>query len=207
MGELSNKGLIVEIDVDGVIANIHNGLNKSVSKEFGIDFNGDRDICTWSMKELDPDVRKFIFSQFSNPDFISGLDYLDCSLEALILIDIMVRKLNGKIVINTNINSPCREAREEWLKTLIKTSGIKAECITDSNPSKVMLKDSYIVVEDNADNLRNSTAPYKFLIRRGHNRSVTVEDLVVESCDSKIYIVDDLWCVFGVLEKELNLKY
>lgn len=205
--KLQNEGLIVEIDVDGVIANIHNGLNKSVSAKFGIDFNGERDICTWSMKELDSDVRKFIFSQFNNPDFISGLDYLDCSLEALILIDILVRKLKGRLVINTNINSPCREAREEWLKTLIKTSGIKAECITESNPVKNMLEDSHVVIEDNADNLRNSTAPYKFLIRRGHNRSVTVEDLVVDNCNSKIYIVDDLWCVFGVLEKELNIAY
>lgn len=202
-----NNVFIMEIDVDGVIADIHNGLNSYVSKKFGIDFSGERDIHTWGMKELDPDVRKYVLQLFNSPEFIGNLKYLDCSLEALILIDIMLRKLGGKIVLNTNINSACKEAREDWLKTLIKTSGIKAECITDSNPVKNMLKDSYIVVEDNAENLRNSNAPYKFLIRRGHNRSVTVEDLIVDNCNSKIYIVDDLWCVFGVLEKELNLTY
>lgn len=192
---------VIELDVDGVIADIHNGLNNYVYDEFNVDFNGERDIHTWGMKELDPEIRKFILARFSCPDFISNLDYIDGSIEALIMLDIMVRQLGWEIKLNTNVNSECIDARKCWLTKMLRETGVKADFVVDNNLHKIMLNDSYVVVDDNADNIRNSKAKLKFLIRRGHNRDITQSDLETnDNYESEVFIVKHLLDVVSVLE-------
>lgn len=158
--------MILELDVDGVVASIHSDLNKLVSDKFSIDFDAERDIKSWGMKELDSDIRTYILSLFSNPDYIGNLNVIDGTLEALTLIDAKLRELGWFLLFNTNVCKGCKDARALWLDNLIKETGIRAVKVVGDKSEKYMAK-STIVVDDHAVNLCNSKSPVKVLMRRG----------------------------------------
>lgn len=201
--------MLIEIDVDGVVANIHGGLNKPVSKKFGVDFDGERDLKTWGMHEVGEEKRKFIFELFKTPQFIGDLKPLDDAIDALISINKLIEHYGcGQIVFNTNIADNCVDIRSAWLDDIIKKTGITATKIVNPTYPKAMLR-SFIVVEDNLDNLNRSKAFVKILVRRGHNRSVTSND-IVQTDVGEVYIVGGLGDIMPILDRHLksyaNLK-
>ena len=191
--------MILELDVDGVVANIHCGLNSYVNEKFGIDFDGDKDIYTWGMKELDSEVRSYIFSLFGDPEFIRNLKPFNGSLEALKSISAKVNGLGGCIVFNTNVFKGCVEARKDWLSEFLADSGIEAFKIVKSNKGKDMLN-STIIVDDCFDNIVNSNAKVKVLMRRGHNRSINTCDIPNSHPNGKVYIIDKLEDLLPILD-------
>ena len=63
--------------------------------------------------------------------------------------------------------------------------------------------DSYIVIEDNVRNLRNSNADYKILIRRGHNRNYSEKDL--GTC-KKGFVCNSFYDSVDIVKKILRCK-
>lgn len=193
--------MLLELDVDGVIANIHGDLNNKVYEKFGKHFDGDKDISSWGMKELDPEVRSYILSLFNSPDYIGNLHRIDGTLEALAMIDVKLRELGWYLVFNTNVCKGCKDVRTVWLDDLIKETGVRATSIVSEKAEKFMLK-STIVVDDYVVNLNNSNAQIKVLLRRGHNRDIKLEDIKKSNRDgSKVYIIKHLFDLVNILEE------
>lgn len=171
-------GRLVELDVDGVLANIHCGLNPYVQSILP-GFDGDTHIMTYDMQELnkiDVRLRTTIFSLFTDPEFIGSLELFPGTLEALIDLDAHLKSTGDKMGINSLLCSEsAMHSRKDWLERVIRAAGIDFKTNVGCSRQKEVL-DSFVTVEDNVDNLIRSTAPIKILIRRGHNRSAKVSD-------------------------------
>lgn len=169
---------IIEVDIDGVIANIHGALGERV-KDIHKGFDGDSHISTWGMKELnslDERLRPRIFTLFGNPEFIKSLKVYDGVLGSFKLLSRFCSSTDLEILVNTNVFKGCEEARVSWLNELKEQTGADFRVIVASDSPKKML-DSSILIEDHIDNLLRSNAPYKIMIRRGHNRAFQSTDL------------------------------
>jgi 5'(3')-deoxyribonucleotidase len=180
---------IVEVDIDGVIADIHGALGAQLT-DIMEDFVGDHHVHSWDMKELnelDERLRPRILELFGTPEFIGGLNPFVGAFDSLVAL-VNYAKENGlEVVINTNVFTGCIPAREAWLDRWFEIHGINLKYAVTSVKSKAMMN-SLVIIEDNIENIRNSSAPYKFLVRRGHNRlfvqedfGVCVEGIIVDS--------------------------
>lgn len=174
------KKSIIEVDADGVILDIHRHLDNYV-KDLYPDFNGDKDISSWGMHELDllhKDLRSRCLELFNCIDFMTSIPYLDGAVDAMRKLDSLQRERRDVIVI---VNSHCysdnlSDVRQVWLNKKLKTTGINVIVKTCSGSEKEMLNSQYCI-EDNVDNLKKSNASYKFLVARGHNRYANYNDL------------------------------
>jgi len=196
----------VEIDVDGVLADMDGSYAEYV-KHIIPDFNEEKYIKDWGMpnvKETYPEAFSIIVGLYRNPDFIRNLPRYKGVEESLRSIYKEVEQRKGSIVIHTHILTPkCASAREEWLKELRRDTGVEFEidiCVGDKKKTR---DNSLIVVEDNVKNLRNSQAPYKVLMRRGHNRFFTLEDI---GDYEEGYIVKDLGLVPHIIKNAVDNK-
>lgn len=169
---------IVEIDIDGVIADIHNGLNPHL-KPIYREFDGDTLIENWNMQELniyDRRLRSKALQLFGDADYIANLKPFDGAIEALVNLYEAMKKTNLEIVFNSNVdNEACVDARFAWFDKYIKPTGISYNANVTCLPKKQKLN-SVVIVDDYPENLINSDAPIKIMIRRGHNRYSKVVD-------------------------------
>lgn len=169
---------LIEIDVDGVLGNIHGSLGPYLTDIYP-GFDGDKHITSWGMKELNDintSLRPRILKLFNNPEFILNMPVFDGVPKALNSLKKAADKAGFEIIINSNSYKPCIAAKKKWLQKLLSKASVEILCRVTSDSVKSML-DSYVVVEDNPDNLKASKAPYKILIRRGHNRFASLKDL------------------------------
>jgi 5'(3')-deoxyribonucleotidase len=182
------KRNIIEVDIDGVIADIHGALGENLT-DIMEGFVGDHHVHSWDMKELneiDERLRPRILQLFGQPDFIRNLKPFDGAFNSLLTLVAYAEANDLDVVINTNVFNGCVDARKEWLDQFFKEFGITISYNVVSTSGKKMM-DSLIIVEDSIVNILNSSAPYKFLVRRGHNRSFTEADF---DANSKYHIVD-----------------
>lgn len=178
--DYANKIRVVEVDADGVILNIHQHLNAYVA-DLMSDFDGDEHIESWGMQELNnyhPDLKGRCLKLFSDEGFMTSIKPFDKGVMSLRYLDYLQRYYSHLlIVVNTHCyKSDLSAKREVWLSECFKEWGVGIPIITCSGPEKTMLDSTY-VIDDNADNLKNSTADYKFLVKRGHNRYAQESDL------------------------------
>lgn len=185
----AEKG-IIEVDFDGVLGNTHQHLNSYLSTPAS-PFDGDKDILSWGMQEIGLERRNRVLTLFSDPAFMGSVPLFP---EAIFGLDILCRlaeSANLGLMVHTHVYSvPVAEARENQLMYIRKTTGIPFDIMVDCGDKKKSV-DSLVIIEDNVDNLRNSSALCKVLIRRGHNRSFMADD--IGSADYRV-VVPDILC-------------
>ena len=170
----------IEIDVDGVLANMDGAYAPYVC-DIIPDFSEEKYIKEWNMplvqKEF-PEAFQRIKNLWINPNFIANLDRYPKIVEGLQKLSKIIDK-NSEIVIHTHILNPGEvyESRENWLEELREDSGVDFDIEISTGKNKNTRKNSYIIIEDNVGNLKKSNAEYKFLVRRGHNKNYTESDL------------------------------
>jgi 5'(3')-deoxyribonucleotidase len=172
---------VIEVDVDGVLADIHGHLSNYLSDVYP-GFDGDKHIESWTMKELDLlniNLRPRIFELFGDPEFISTIvPYYDV-VDSLKQLSLTVKDWGMDLVLHTNVHSQCVEARQEWIQRQADQLGVHLECKVTSCPVKEVWPNTYAIIEDNLENIQNAVADVKILMRRGHNRNYSEKDLGV----------------------------
>lgn len=172
------KRRIIEVDVDGVLANIHQSINPYMQSIYE-GFDGDKHIESWGMQELDKldeRLRSSILKLFGEPEFIGNLKEYDGIVDSLKRLDDFCKSRGLQMIINTAVFKGCADARIQWLDNLLKKASIDCGVIVSNGGKKKMLN-SLVCIEDNVDNLRKSEALIKVLIRRGHNRGYSHKDI------------------------------
>lgn len=201
---MENREFIVEIDVDGVLANMDESYGPYI-EHIVPNFSEEEHITDWGIPYLQenyPEASKIIRGLYVNPEFIRGLPRYENIEKYLNRIYNVVNSYNGKTVVHTHILSPeCEQPRELWLKELKRDSEVDFEIDICVGAKKKTRVNSLIVVEDNISNLKKSSAPYKILMRRGHNRNYGLNDI---GAYEQGYIVEDLSNVANIIEKILQ---
>lgn len=168
---------VIEIDVDGVILDTYTGLTDKV-KHFYDGFDAERDIHSWSMVELDDlkqGLRAEVFKLFGDVDYMSSLPFYSCALDALKRLSDYCITHDAKIMLNTLMfTQEIANKRVNFFEDIFRTHGIKAEITAPVNKKSQL--NAYIIIEDNVDNISNSSAEHKILIRHGHNRHFDASD-------------------------------
>ncbi len=204
--------MIIDIDVDGVLADMHNGYFKYIDK-FIPNYNEYEYITDWSFTKIKseyPIAYDVIMELHKNPYFIKSLKRIEgverslCELYYNILTNETFK--GDRIRFHTHIleEGYLVKARQQWLEELIRDTGINAEIKISVGGSKGILEDTDILIEDNVTNLYNSSAKIKLLIKRGHNQNNTIEDLgqftYAKKCEDFSDAVSELVKVRGMLK-------
>lgn len=161
------KSRCVEIDVDGVLADLLN--NKHIKRRLRLAYPQYSESCLKSydfshLKEENPKAYKLIRRAFQDPAYMGKLPVYDGVSEGL---DRLV-ELDADICIHTLIVGDERvvAVREEWLKDLIKNRKIRYQV---DHKIKNMFDRSYILIEDSPENLEKSNAVHKIMVRHSYN--------------------------------------
>ncbi len=179
MGSTISKANI-EIDVDGVLANMDGSYAEYVS-DLIPDFSEEKYITEWNMPYVEqnfPEAFERISSLWTNPSFIRGLSRYPKVEDGMKKLYSSVKD-KAEIIVHTHIFNPGAvfESRKSWLEDLRDDTGVDFIIDICTGSVKKTRTDSKIVIEDNVSNLRKSNAEYKILIRRGHNRKYNENDL------------------------------
>lgn len=192
----------IEIDVDGVLANM-DGSYANYVKDLLPDFSEEKYIVNWDMPEVRrdyPNVFKRIESLWTDPCFIANLPRYPKVEDGLKELG-RITKGKAHIIIHTHIftDDAVYESRDKWLKDLRKKTKVPFDIEISVGNKKNVRRNTYILIEDNVFNLRKSNAKYKILIRRGHNRRFGANDLgdcegafVCKSFFDSVKIVDNI---------------
>ena len=180
---MRKKNRKVEIDVDGVLANMDGAYAPHV-KHLIPDFTESKYVKSWAMKEVgeaSPEALEIIKKLWVTPDFIGGLHRFPGVEEGM---RILTSIPNLDIVVHTHIldNDDVVKRRYQWIKKLEKDSGGDFTIDICVGASKTMRTDTHYIIEDSVRNLNNSSAKVKFLVRRCHNRNFDEDDIV--SCEA-----------------------
>ena len=203
----------IEIDVDGVLANMDGAYAPYVS-DLVPDFSEEKYITEWNMPYVAknfPEAFKRISSLWVNPEFIYNLQRYPRIEDGLIKLYSAVKDM-ANIVIHTHIFNlgEVFESRKSWLEDLREDTNVDFIIDICKGENKKTRTDSKIVIEDNVSNLRKSNAEYKILIRRGHNRNYNENDLgdCKKSfvCDSFYDSVDIVINLIGMESEENDSK-
>lgn len=186
------KNRAIVVDFDGVLGNIHQHLNHYLSTPEH-PFDGDHDIYSWSMKELAPVCRRKIFGLFADPRFMSTVPLFPQAIPALQILSELSSRLAVPLLIQTSVcSAEVGEARKHQLMNLRASLNINFEILVNidqnKNGQKVPIS-AVALFEDKPENLKQSNALFKVLIRRGHNRSCQIQDLGPATCR---YIAHDI---------------
>lgn len=168
----------VEIDVDGVLANM-DGAYANHIKHLIPDFSESKYVKSWNMQEIgdvSPEALSIIKNLWVTPDFIGGLHRFPGVEEGMKILNAIP---NLDIVVHTHIldNDDVVKRRYQWVKKLEKDIGGNFTIDICVGASKTMRTDTYYIIEDNVRNLNNSSAKVKFLVRRCHNRNFNEDDI------------------------------
>jgi 5'(3')-deoxyribonucleotidase len=182
----------IEIDVDGVLADMDGSYGPYV-KHIIPDFSEEKHILNWGVPEIKdkyPEAYQIIKSLWSNPDFVMSLPRYPRVAEAIIKLDKLI-KGKGRIVIHTHVfTKEVHDMRYKWLEILKEETGVDFEIQISLGDKKHKRTNTFILIEDNVNNSKNSSALYKFLIRRGHNR-IFNKDALGEA--NGRYIANDIY--------------
>lgn len=206
---MKNNKFIVEIDTDGVLANMDGSYTPYIGHIVPY-FTEEEHITDWGipyLKENYPEALKIISDLYVNPGFIRTLPRYENVEKYLKDIYEVVNKYNGLIVVHTHIlSSECAIARELWLKDLRSDANVDFDIDICVGSEKKTRQNSLILIEDNINNLKKSSAPYKILMRRCHNRNYGLNDI---GSYEEGFIVKDLSNVADIIERVLqeNLNY
>lgn len=177
---MSKNKKIIEIDVDGVLADMDGAYEKYV-KHLIPDFSEEKYVTDWNMPKVEkeyPEAYRIVRSLYSNPEFIGNLERFPKVVEGFQKLDKYVGN-KADFVVHTHIieEGEPSKSREDWLVNLRNDSKVDFKIDICTGINKKTRDGSFVVIEDNVTNLRKSTAPYKFLIRRCHNRKYGKESL------------------------------
>jgi 5'(3')-deoxyribonucleotidase len=196
----------IEIDVDGVLANMDGSYAEYV-KDIIPDFSEEKYITEWNMPFVEqnyPEAFKRISSLWDNPTFIRDLPRYPKIEDGMIKLYNSVKGV-ADIIVHTHIFNPGAvfESRNSWLEDLREDTNVDFMIDICTGSCKKTRTDSYIVIEDNVRNLRNSNADYKILIRRGHNRNYSEKDL--GSC-KKSFVCNSFYDSVDIVKNILRCK-
>lgn len=182
MKEILNNEFEIEIDVDGVMADMDGNYAQYIS-DIIPDFTEETHIFEWGIPDIArdfPEAAKRITALYSDYNFIRNLPRYPGVEEGLNRLYNLIKSLGvkGKIVIHTHMRDEnVAKARREWLEDLKQDTKVDFEIDICVGSQKNMRKNSLALIEDNVRNCSVSDARYKFLIRRGHNRKYNECDL------------------------------
>lgn len=167
---------IIEVDTDGVLANMDGGYEPYLRK-FIPDFTEEKYIDDWGMpkvQKLCPEAFNVVQGLWKDYDYMRNLKRLpDVEYGFQIL-----NNLDFDVVIHTHIFSDeAATARREWLEDLMIDADTNFDIDICQGAVKSTLENPYITIEDNIKNLNKSNAKIKILIRRCHNRNVKLTDI------------------------------
>ena len=170
----------IEIDCDGVLANMDGAYNPYV-KDIIPDFCEEKYIKEWNMPHVEaeyPEAFSRIQKLWTNPDFIYNLERYQGVEEGMKKLYNKVKD-KAEIIVHTHIFEigPVYESREKWLNDLRKDTDVDFIIDICTGEHKATRRSTKILIEDNVGNLRKSNAEYKIMIRRGHNRNYSEKDL------------------------------
>jgi 5'(3')-deoxyribonucleotidase len=182
---------ILEVDVDGVLGDLYTPIEKVINKEYPeANFSFQKDVHSFGMKDLNPQIRARIFELFKDPQIIINEPLYYGAKSFLKQLYKISEKKGCQLVIHTHMMSPqVAIVRKLWLEALIKELNIKkTQIVIDCGDSKTMLHNRNVVVEDCIENLCKSTASVKILRTMPHNNEKTnkelLKDLKYHRCNS-----------------------
>lgn len=194
----------IEIDVDGVLANMDGEYEKYL-KDIIPDFTEEKYVTEWNMpyvRENYPEAFARVQKLYIDPDFIYSLKRFPKVVEAMKNLGEVV-KGKAEIIIHTHIFDvgSVYRSREQWLMDLREETGVDFQIEISTGQKKDTRKNTYIIIEDNVTNLQKSNAKYKFLIRRCHNRKYGVGDL--GECE-KAFVCDSFYDTVPIIKELLE---
>lgn len=151
---------ITEIDMDGVLVNIHDYLQQQVGLRVF-------EMSTRYRLEENPQIPETIISTLYSL-FNEADTYLFAKPHEGAVEFVKRAAEKGTVILHSLAsNEECKKAKECWIRQWL--SGVNIEVMIDIG-HKTMLSCSTIVVEDNPENLRNSSAARKILINKSYNQ-------------------------------------
>lgn len=168
----------VEIDVDGVLANL-DGSYAPYVKPLIPDFTEEKYIRSWNMidvEEKSPEAMKIIRDLWVNPTHMGNLRRFPHVVDGFRILGSIP---NLEIVVHTHIlQTKAVQSRYKWVERVLKDAGVSNASIDICvGKKKTMHSDSYYVIEDSPANLAKSPAKVKFMVRRCHNRAFNADDI------------------------------
>lgn len=180
---------LIEIDLDGVIADIYSPVERLIKGEGYHNFTFDN-VKTYEAKE--PNIgcpRVEMNKWFNRPEIYNIIEPYKGVEE---LISWLLRN-KVKVVINTKSTIEVEEGKRVWIEALkhrIKDGKIHY-IIETSAGLKKMLKNSRVLIEDSLENIRRSPAETKFLISRHHNKKENNLKYISLFEDNELYVISE----------------
>jgi len=153
--------MLVEIDMDGVTLDIYGPLESAVRVKFP-DFSMSQ-VKTWAMNELEEEVRNEIMRLFFDRDFMGSLQMYAEAEEAMRL----MKQSGHTLMINTSVcGNGNMNVRLRQLDVIAEHTDFVQ---VSSFPSKPMLQNADVTIDDHIGNMHKSKTPVKILITQNHN--------------------------------------
>lgn len=174
---------IIEIDVDGVLADLFG--NKELKKMLKNAYPGwkpehIKEYNFAHLKQTHPEAYNIIFNSFKNAKYMRGLPAYKGVSEGFTRLDALAQTSKLDICIHTLIFGGMEviKARKDWLDDLRLPNHVRYQI---DHEEKRMFNGSFILVEDSPDNLDRSNATHKILISQSYNEKYAEEhpDVIV----------------------------
>ena len=173
------KTLKVEIDVDGVLANLVDNpiileRVRSVYPEYNSACVTKYDFS--DLKEQNEDAYNIIFASFKDVGYMSNLPLFDGVIEGLQRLNNLPVTMHMHTLIKGSMDNV--RGRERWLANLANQVSFK---YTVDYMKKQMFSDTDILIEDCPANIEASNAKFKILILHPYNKDYakSCKDVVV----------------------------
>lgn len=162
---------IFELDIDGVIANIHAYCNKKVAKTFNLpDFDMLDIIHDWEMSALPSPIRSYILKIFNDPETYLNLPVYADAVQTVLSFNDICKKYGAYVILHTHLsNAKCAVTRKMWIDRMQLS---RIPVVIDAGKQKKMM-DSFAVIEDSAENVIRSKSKHKILIDMPYNRQLS----------------------------------
>ena len=193
----------VEIDVDGVLANMDGSYTPYII-DIIPDFTEEKYITEWSMPQVAndyPEAFERVKKLWVDADFIYSLPRFEKVVDGLQELQSLCKN-KLEIVIHTHLfnGGAVYDSRYKWLEDLREDSKVDYTIDISVGDTKKTKTNTKILIEDSVRNLQKSNAEYKFLVRRCHNRNYNESDL--GNC-RKAFVVSSF---YEAVQKLKNIK-
>lgn len=165
---------ILACDVDGVIMECFDAINKRVREKFGLPetFRIQAVARSWNMEELPEDIRCYALECMADADVVQQYTFKKGSRKFIKELYEATIAAGGEFYFNTHcLNQEVGDVRFQQLESLSAQLGIDPKYNISVGPKKVNIP-ATIIIDDYIGNLNASNANTKVLFSMFHNRDL-----------------------------------